>query len=94
VKTATLPAIRVDPELREKMEAVLGKGETLSSFMEASLRSAVEYRAIQNEFDARTLEAERHLEATGLTYSTEEVVAHLRAKLERRRAELLGNTAE
>ena len=89
MKTATLPAIRVEPELREKLEAVLSDGETLSSFIETTLRSAIEYRAIQNEFDARAQAAEEHFEATEISYSTEEVIDHLRAKLERRREELL-----
>ena len=34
MKTASMPALRVDPELRHDVEAVLREGETLASFME------------------------------------------------------------
>ena len=88
MKTATLPAIRVEPELREKIESVLDPGETLSSFMEATLRNAVEFRAIQNEFHARGQRSQEHYDATGISYSTEEVVEKLRAKTQRRREQL------
>ncbi|MEJ8839589.1 YlcI/YnfO family protein [Ramlibacter sp. AN1133] len=89
MKTATLPAIRVEPELREKIEAVLDQGETLSSFMEATLRSAVEFRAIRNEFHARGKRSQEHFDATGISYATEEVLEKLRAKTQRRREQLL-----
>ena len=88
MKTATLPAIRVEPELREKIESVLDQGETLSSFMESALRSAVEFRAIQGEFHARGKRSQEQFDATGVSYSTEEVVEKLRAKTQRRREEL------
>src|SRR4051794_5338470 len=89
VKNATLPAIRVEPELREKIESVLGQGETLSSFMESTLRSAVEFRAIQNEFHARGKRSQEDYDASGVSYSTQEVVEKLRAKTQRRREQLL-----
>ena len=90
MKTATLPAIRVEPELREKIESVLEQGETLSSFMESTLRSAVEFRAVQNEFHARGKRSQEHFDATGISYSTEEVIEKLRATTQRRREQLLG----
>ena len=40
MKTATIPALRVEPELREAVEDVLGENETLSAFMESALRMA------------------------------------------------------
>ena len=89
MKTATHPAIRVEPELREKIESLLGQGETLSSFIEATLRSAVEFGAIQNEFHARGKRSQEHHDATGISYSTEEVVEKLRARTQRRREDLL-----
>ena len=89
MKTATLPAIRVEPELREKIESVLGQGESLSSFIESTLRSAVEFRAIQNEFHARGQRSQEHYDATGVSFSTEEVIEKLRAKTQRRREQLL-----
>ena len=46
-----LPA--VEPELRAELEAVLHQGETLSEFVEASVRSAVEIRRVQTRFHQR-----------------------------------------
>ena len=90
MKTATLPAIRVEPELREKLESVLDEGETLSSFIESTLRSAVEFRAVRNEFHARGKQSQEHFAATGISYSTEEVIARLRGRTQRRREQLRG----
>lgn len=53
MKTSILPQVRVDPELRANLETVLRPGETLSSFIEDTVRSAVEYRRAQSEFEAR-----------------------------------------
>lgn len=55
MKTATLPALRVEPKLREAAENVLLEGETLSSFLEESLRSNIERRLHQQAFIARGL---------------------------------------
>jgi len=41
MKTASLPSLRVDPELRQAAESVLLDGESLSSLMESSLRASV-----------------------------------------------------
>jgi hypothetical protein len=38
MKTAILPQVRVEPQLRADLEAVLREGETLSDFLEASHR--------------------------------------------------------
>ena len=53
MKTATIPSLRVEPELRESAEAVLREGESLSSFVEQSIRESVERRHAQSEFVAR-----------------------------------------
>lgn len=57
MKSATIPALRVEPELREAVEDVLGENETLSSFMESALRAGVGRRRHQREFIARGLAA-------------------------------------
>lgn len=44
MKTATIPALRVTPDLRQAAQSVLREGETLSGFVEESLRSQVERR--------------------------------------------------
>jgi hypothetical protein len=53
MKTATIPAIRVLPALREQVESSLREGETLSEFIEQSVRSAVQHRRDRSEFVAR-----------------------------------------
>src|ERR1700684_3857879 len=53
MKTATIPALRVEPELRKAAEEVLNENESLSSFMEASLRESIAKRRLQREFVAR-----------------------------------------
>lgn len=55
MKSASLPSLRVDPALREAAEAVLQEGETLSSFVEHSVRAQVQQRQQQEAFIARGL---------------------------------------
>lgn len=55
MKTASLPSLRVDSELRHAAESVLLEGENLSSFMEQSLRVNIERRQVQQAFLARGL---------------------------------------
>jgi hypothetical protein len=45
----------VEPEFRAEVESVLGEGETLSEFVEASVRASVERRRVRAEFIARGL---------------------------------------
>ncbi|WP_233800359.1 YlcI/YnfO family protein [Paraburkholderia sp. HP33-1] len=63
MKFAAFPSIRVEPELRDAAESVLGEGETLSGFVEQSIRESIERRRNQSEFIARGIasrEASRH----------------------------------
>lgn len=83
MKTAALPSIRVEPELREEAEAVLRDGETLSAFMEESVRSSIRRRAMQKEFLARGLQALKDIEEGAETFSADEVHAGLEAMLEK-----------
>ena len=55
MKTATIPSLRVEPALREAVESVLREGETLSGFVEASVRAQVHQRQLQDEFIKRGL---------------------------------------
>lgn len=48
MKTATIPSVRVEPEFRAEVEAVLGEGETLSEFVDAD----VVVEALQRKLDA------------------------------------------
>ncbi|MBK1615312.1 hypothetical protein CKO44_17770 [Rubrivivax gelatinosus] len=90
MKSAILPQVRVEPQLRSDLESVLREGETLSEFVEATVRSAVEYRLVQNEFLARADAAWAEYRRTGVSYPAEEVHAELQAKLDARRAQLRG----
>lgn len=55
MKTATIPSLRVEPELRTAAEDVLEEGESLSSFVEQSIRDGVQRRQARREFIARGL---------------------------------------
>jgi predicted transcriptional regulator len=81
MKTATLPSLRVEPELRRAAEGVLREGESLSSFMEQSLRDEVNRRRMQAEFIARGLAARDEARRTGVYYDADTVHAELRGML-------------
>ncbi len=87
MKTATIPSLRVDPELRAAAESVLKEGETLSAFVESSLRRQVEIRKSQAEFIARGLASLAEAERTGIYYSSDQVLSELKDMLEAKRAE-------
>jgi hypothetical protein len=87
MKTATLPSLRVDPELRAAAESVLKEGETLSAFVEDSVRRQVYLRKSQAEFIARGLASLAEAERTGVYYTSEEVLGELKDMLEAKRAE-------
>lgn len=81
MKTATLPPLRVAPELRQAAEAVLQEGESLSGLMEKSLRDEVNRRRNQAEFIARGLAAREETKRTGVYYTVEESIERLDAIL-------------
>lgn len=88
MKTATIPSVRVEPEFRAQVEAVLGEGETLSEFVEASIRASVERRRVQAEFAARGLRSRDEARQTGDYVDAEVVVGALQRKLDAARAKL------
>ncbi|MDX1915169.1 MAG: YlcI/YnfO family protein [Methylophilus sp.] len=77
MKTATIPALRVEPKLREAAESVLASNETLSSFVEESLRANIERRLHQQAFIARGMASRDESKATQAYYSAESVLAEL-----------------
>jgi predicted transcriptional regulator len=81
MKTATLPSLRVEPELRDAAESVLQEGESLSSFIEASVRETIERRRVRAEFIARGLASRAAVRRGGAVYSVDEVHAELRSML-------------
>jgi predicted transcriptional regulator len=77
MKTSTIPSLRVAPELREAAESVLEQGESLSSFVEHSLRVQIERRRSQKEFIARGLQSRDEAKHTGEYYSADDVLKDL-----------------
>ncbi len=88
MKTATIPSLRVEPELRAAAESVLEEGETLSAFVESALKRQIHFRKTQAEFIARGLAAREDARRTGIYHSAEEVHAELREMLNKKKAEL------
>ncbi len=85
MKSATLPSLRVEPELREAVERVLAEGETVSGFIEASVRAQVEHRRVRAEFLRRGLTALANFERTGDSVTSESVHRKLEARLSKAR---------
>jgi len=83
MKTATMPALRVEPELRQAAEEMLRPGETLSAFVEDALRRNVEFRRIQQEFIARGLASRDAAKEGGEYVSAKKVLSKLSAKLKK-----------
>ena len=82
MRTATLPAVRVTPEVRALAESVLKEGETLSMFIEDTIKRQATWRKEDAAFYARGMASLKHAKETGITHSKDEVMASLRAKLE------------
>ena len=77
MKTATIPALRVEPALREAAQSVLAADETLSSFVEESLKANIERRLHNQAFIARGLVARDEAKTTQEYYSAESVLSEL-----------------
>ncbi len=88
MKTSTIPSVRVEPEFRAEVESVLAEGESLSEFVEASVRASVERRRVQAEFIARGLRSRDEGKRTGDYVDADDVVAALQRKLDAARARL------
>lgn len=81
MKTATFPSLRVTPELRQAAEQILQEGETLSSFVEQSIRESIGRRQVQQEFIARGLRSRDDARQTGKYVSADAVVGRLEKML-------------
>jgi Arc/MetJ-type ribon-helix-helix transcriptional regulator len=86
MKTATIPSVRVEPELRIEVESLLGDGETVSEFVETSVREAVQRRRDQSEFIARGLRSLEEARRTGEYVDADAVLKKLQTKLDAARA--------
>jgi hypothetical protein len=65
MKTASISSLRVAHELRQAAESVLQEGETLSSFVEQSIRARVERRNLHKAFIARGLVSREEAKSSG-----------------------------
>jgi predicted transcriptional regulator len=81
MKTASLPSLRVHPELRNAAEGVLQPGESLTSFIEQSLRLHIERRQNQQAFIQRGLASREQARESGEYFSAESVLQELDAML-------------
>ena len=86
MKTATLPPLRVDPELRSAAESVLAEGESLSSFVTQSIRDTIHQRRAHAEFLARGLASREEAKRTGKYHPAAAVLANLDRRLKRAEA--------
>lgn len=85
MKSAVIPQIRVEQELRTELESVLRQGETLTEFVETSVRNAIAFRRVQTAFHARAQAASEAYHRTGVSVPVETVLERLQSKLDARR---------
>jgi hypothetical protein len=81
VKTATLPALRVSPDLRQAAEKALRPNETISKLMEISLERLIAHRAAEDEFIARGLRSADEARQSKVYFSADDVLKDLKGKL-------------
>lgn len=81
MKTATLPPVRVLPEFRAEIQSLLGHGETLSEFLESSVRDSVQRRRNQQEFVRRGLASLENAKLTDSYVDADVMLVRLERKL-------------
>jgi sigma54-dependent transcription regulator len=87
MKTATLPAVRVAPEVRELVESVLKEGESLSTFIEETMKKQALWRKEDEAFYAEAARRSALLKAGKMkTITAEESIRRLRAQIEKKKA--------
>ena len=86
MKSASFPSLRVDPKLRQAAENVLSDGESLSGFVEQSIRENVEKRQAQREFIARGLQSREDARRAGKYVKSDTVIGRLDKMLARAKA--------
>lgn len=86
MKDTTIPAVRVEAALRKQLEAALQEGESLSAFVESSVREMVRRRLDQTEFVARGMASLDTAKRSGRTVSAATVVGKLQRRLDKARA--------
>ena len=82
MRSATFPPIRVEPEVRAEVEAVLREGETLTQFIEEAVVAAAAWRRVQAEFVARGEAAIEKWKQAGGGQTADEVMTGLQNRLD------------
>lgn len=88
MKAAVIPQLRVEPELLVELESVLKPGESLTSFVEATVRSAVAFRRLQIAFRERAQAASEDYHRTGVSMPVDVVLDRMQTKLDAKRKKL------
>lgn len=88
MKTAVIPQICVEPELRVELESVLRPGESLTDFVEATVRNAIAFRRFQTAFHERAEAASQEYHRTGVLVPMEALLEKLQPKLDAKRNKL------
>lgn len=86
VKSATIPPLRVTPEVRQAAEDVLEENESLSAFAESALLRQIELRKLRREFIARGLAAKENAESHAAYVGKTASLAGLDAILDKHRS--------
>ncbi len=81
MKSASLPALRVTPELRAAAESLLEEGETLSSLLEEAVLAEIQLRRSRREFVERGLASGDRARETGVYHTAEEVLERLEERM-------------
>lgn len=82
MRCATFPPIRVEPEVRAEVEAVLREGESLTQFIEEAVVAAAAWRRAQAEFVNRGEAAIERWKREGDGRPVDEVMAGLQKRLD------------
>jgi hypothetical protein len=82
MRSATFPPIRVEPEVRAEVEAVLREGESLTQFIEEAVVAAAAWRRVQAEFVKRGESAIERWKQEGVGRTVDEVMAGLQGRLD------------
>ncbi|HYP31665.1 MAG TPA: YlcI/YnfO family protein [Burkholderiaceae bacterium] len=82
MRSATFPPIRVEPEVRAEVEAVLREGESLTQFIEEAVVAAAAWRRAQAEFVDRGEAAIARWKREGGGHTVDEVLAAMQGRLD------------
>ena len=83
MKTASIPSLRVEPELRQAAESVLRDGESLSAFVEHAIRETIAHRQAHEAFIQRGLRARDQARVAGSYIEAADVLDRLQARLDK-----------